>query len=562
MFPTKGLFRNVFFQPYNDQNNVGIRVAAKDNKHLVQRLTLEQTVKQRRCVNSLQWNDTGNLLLSAGDDRRIVIINPFTHKNVVDYKTRHQTNIFCAKFLPTMDNRIISCGADGSILNLDLERQKETEWNFFTCHETPCYEIETIPGDPNTFLSCSEDGTVRLYDLRASNLCSRYKCRDHILINCDTPVSTIAVNPKNPYELAIATLDSTVRVVDRRKIILQDPTDKIVPECAFTVPHLSHRSYRITSLSYSSDGRNILANYSDEDIYMFSTDKDPNITAVANDYLENPPYPPPYRRIRLRGDWTDTGPLSEPSVDTERDRIQSIVMGQMSDILVQILNTPSLRSAIMHNWRPLYSRLTRQTLDSVQINGPNNENSNLDANNVEPSTSTDSGQETEKRKKLKLNERCPGFNDFVPLQPVKAQYKGHRNSRTLIKEASFWGNDFIISGSDCGHVFIWDRYTCEIVMLLRGDNHVVNCIQPHPSLPLLATSGVDHDVKLWSPRLPDIGFSQEMANELVEKNKLMMEQSRDTITVSPTLIVRMLNRFNILRQAEVLIELNEMRRNT
>lgn len=61
---------------------------------------------------------------------------------------------------------------------LDLERQEETEWNFFTCHETPCYELETIPGDPNTFLSCSEDGTVRLYDLRTNNLCSRYKCRD------------------------------------------------------------------------------------------------------------------------------------------------------------------------------------------------------------------------------------------------------------------------------------------------------------------------------------------------------------------------------------------------
>lgn len=51
-------------------------------------------------------------------------------------------------------------------------------------------------------------------------------------------------------------------------------------------------------------------------------------------------------------------------------------------------------------------------------------------------------------------------------------------------------------------------------MLLKGDNHVVNCIQPHPSLPLLATSGVDHDVKLWSPRLPDIGFSQEMVNKV------------------------------------------------
>lgn len=63
-------------------------------------------------------------------------------------------------------------------------------------------------------------------------------------------------------------------------------------------------------------------------------------------------------------------------------------------------------------------------------------------------------------------------------------------------------------------MFIWDRYTCEIVMLLRGDNHVVNCIQPHPSLPLLATSGVDRDFKLWSPRLPDSGFSLEMANEV------------------------------------------------
>lgn len=89
-----------------------------DNKNLVQRLSLEQSVKQRRCVNSLHWNDTGSLLLSAGDDKHIVITNPFTYKNVVDYKTRHQSNIFCAKFLPTLDNRIISCSADGFILNL------------------------------------------------------------------------------------------------------------------------------------------------------------------------------------------------------------------------------------------------------------------------------------------------------------------------------------------------------------------------------------------------------------------------------------------------------------
>lgn len=37
-----------------------------------------------------------------------------------------------------------------------------------------------------------------------------------------------------------------------------------------------------------------------------------------------------------------------------------------------------------------------------------------------------------------------------------------------------------MSGSDCGHIFIWDRHTAEHLMLLEADNHVVNCLQPHP----------------------------------------------------------------------------------
>lgn len=70
------------------------------------------------CVNSLHWNETGSLLLAAGDDKNIIITNPYTYKLIIDYKTRHKTNILCAKFLPTTDYRVISCGGDGSILNL------------------------------------------------------------------------------------------------------------------------------------------------------------------------------------------------------------------------------------------------------------------------------------------------------------------------------------------------------------------------------------------------------------------------------------------------------------
>lgn len=80
-----------------------------------------------------------------------------------------------------------------------------------------------------------------------------------------------------------------------------------------------------------------------------------------------------------------------------------------------------------------------------------------------------------------------------------------------------------MSGSDCGHVFIWDRYTCEIVMLLMADSHVVNCIQPHPTRPLLATSGVDHDVKLWSPMSEDSSFSSFFAHKVNMSNIFMLK---------------------------------------
>ena len=46
-----------------------------------------------------------------------------------------------------------------------------------------------------------------------------------------------------------------------------------------------------------------------------------------------------------------------------------------------------------------------------------------------------------------------------------------------MKEATWWGNDFVLSGSDCGHLFGWDRHTGRLVLLLEADRHVVNCVQ-------------------------------------------------------------------------------------
>lgn len=84
----------------------------------------------------------------------------------------------------------------------------------------------------------------------------------------------------------------------------------------------------------------------------------------------------------------------------------------------------------------------------------------------------------------------------------------------MIKEANFWGDDYVMSGSDCGHVFVWDRETAKLCMLLEADQHVVNCLQPHPFLPMLATSGIDYDVKLWAPINVETSFDESFADDV------------------------------------------------
>uniref|UniRef100_A0A4W3K9H9 DDB1 and CUL4 associated factor 8 n=1 Tax=Callorhinchus milii TaxID=7868 RepID=A0A4W3K9H9_CALMI len=111
------------------------------------------------------------------------------------------------------------------------------------------------------------------------------------------------------------------------------------------------------------------------------------------------------------------------------------------------------------------------------------------------------------------------------------RYKGHRNNAT-VKGVNFYGprSQFIVSGSDCGHIFLWEKESCQIIQFLEGDDGgVVNCLEPHPHLPVLATSGLDHSVKIWAPtsQLPSplCGL-----REVIKKNK--RERDSDSLRQS------------------------------
>ena len=71
-----------------------------------------------------------------------------------------------------------------------------------------------------------------------------------------------------------------------------------------------------------------------------------------------------------------------------------------------------------------------------------------------------------------------------------------------VKGVNFYGrnSEYIISGSDCGHVFIWDKTSEQCIWYDKGDDDgTVNVLEPHPHFPIIATSGLEHDVKIWQP---------------------------------------------------------------
>ena len=61
----------------------------------------------------------------------------------------------------------------------------------------------------------------------------------------------------------------------------------------------------------------------------------------------------------------------------------------------------------------------------------------------------------------------------------------------------------MVAGSDDGSIFIWDRETRNIVRVLKGDESIVNCLQPHPYSCFLASSGIEPVIKIWWPKYDD-----------------------------------------------------------
>ncbi|TFY82712.1 hypothetical protein EWM64_g1295 [Hericium alpestre] len=108
----------------------------------------------------------------------------------------------------------------------------------------------------------------------------------------------------------------------------------------------------------------------------------------------------------------------------------------------------------------------------------------------------------------------------VPVIMPRRRFLGACNSET-VKDVNFLGPDdeFVVSGSDDGNFFMWRKSTGDLRGIYEGDGSVVNVIEGHPRLPLVAVSGIDTTVKLFSPVSGHSAFSRmQNADNIIKRN--------------------------------------------
>lgn len=173
----------------------------------------------------------------------------------------------------------------------------------------------------------------------------------------------MCASPISSNYIAVGSSDSHIRIYDRRYLSLIDfngpnsstTNNNTVPVKTFTIPSYEKRPFRVTSIKYSSDESELLVSYSSDHLYLFDVTKEginvknPDESSKRSKRT-NIDSPPTVRRLRLRGDWSDTGPQARPereaqrvTVGQARPQLQATIMHRMTEVLSRMLADPRTR---------------------------------------------------------------------------------------------------------------------------------------------------------------------------------------------------------------------------
>ncbi|KAJ6613413.1 WD40-repeat-containing domain protein [Mycena sp. CBHHK59/15] len=431
------------------------------------------------CVNALSWAKDGELLLSGGDDRTIRIWGPsmdpssltdcpsFVCRSVMP--TGHLANIFNAHMLP-YSSQIATVAGDGQVRVHDvreaLSGSAQSNSRQLCVHRLRCHgdRVKRLVTEdsPHLFLTVGEDGTVRQHDLRTSHDCDYGSCPPP-LIQLDFELSTLSLSSLTPYQFVVAGESPYGFLFDRRqagRFLLEERgmVENGMTHCIrrFGRPEPSP-DMRITREHIT--GARMSSQNGHEVLLSYSAD------AV---YLYSTRDEPKEK------DLTHPSPLL-----AQNDKLKIVNSG-----------TPAWQGDSVS--------------DAMDVD-------------IEDNASEDEHDHDVFKDWDEYLSRDP--YSVVPLVHPRRRFAGARNVHT-IKDVNFLGPDdeYVTSGSDDGHFFVW-RKDGSLHGIFEGDSTVVNVIEGHPHLPLIAVSGIDTTVKLFSPVPGPSAFSRmESAESIIAAN--------------------------------------------
>lgn len=494
--------------------------------------SLRQTVTLKGhtgCVNRLRWNTAGSMLASVSDDCRLLLWDmrqalageEGDQSPVHDLDTGHVSNIFGVDFMYGQDDTHFITGAmDGQVIYHILDHPDLAK--SFSCHQHRVKSVLAHPADAHVYFSAGEDGTLRQYDTRTP----QHHCKDTILLklqhtttmsyNMPLGLKEIAIEPLEHNLVAVAASDQVIRVYDRRSLHVGTQSTSAKPVLAYSPCTLKTWMPSANHVGFSPDGNRIIASFLGNNLYTFNIKGDPmpslsydlhtpswkvaaaqEIKAEANDCF-------------AMGDFASAVESYNKAIGLQMgdrhlnavlhaNRSSAFYSGARDDAYHWALH--DLLTALY--WDPSYTKAAHKYLQLLQAAGyrePFQQAVAKYGHSLGPGTITSISSNPSDMAHVGDQEKPWSFDSCMQyFQHDTRCFAGASNVMTDIKEAVFLSDGkYIACGSDDGHVFFYDAECSELLHVLSAGDEIVNCVQPHPSGTLIATSGIEDDIRVYT----------------------------------------------------------------
>ena len=468
------------------------------------------------CVNTIQFDETGNYLASGSDDTQICLwdVSELTHgprrvpRLLRKVQTDHVDNIFGASFVPGSNgSRVVTTAGDGMITLIDMAASsvvapgagagagagiygadsggtasaaaaatiRREKFSFEESgdrrHGHFTLTAEFVPGDANTVLVTTGSGRVFRCDLRTK--------RATPLLNLPRqrrayPCTALAFDPFAPNTFAVG-CNSYALLFDLRRqqsahhtrsgkiFSCEEALQAWQPEGVFSN---SDRTYRdvdgISSIAFCplTPGR-MLLNYRGAPLYIVDRN---NYTPVQT---------------------------TEPLLSPARNGV-----------------------ACLSYQRELCGRRNRQTFakQACFFSGGRYVATGCDSGNAFVWDLWQQEDEVEEEEEEGEEEKGEGEEDKVRERGQRRGRRGTGQGHSGAAAAAFPTTTGMAimenngEGKGCGEpegpeaqLGLGQSRALEPSVRLKSDFRATNCCIPHPHLPVLATSGIDRTIKLWGP---------------------------------------------------------------